>query len=77
MIKETGIYYSNSDVCGGHSPWKSTSEVTKATLDLARRGINVAGLSDKDVIRLYQENRPNSGDSLTAATPTPKGTPTF
>jgi len=81
MNKEKGIYYSISDVCGGSSPWKSSLEVTRVTLRLANKGINVAGLTEKEVLRLHEEDlaglRPmTSGDSLSTATATSNGTPT-
>ena len=76
--KEVDIYYSGSEVSGDTPSSKSGNELTKAALDLYRKGIDISGLSDEEVLQLHREERlPNSGDSLSAATATPNGTPTF
>ena len=38
------------------APWKSTKDVTHATLTLIAEGIKVAGKSDAEVLSLYQEH---------------------
>ena len=76
--KEVDIYYSGSEVSGDTPSSKSRNELTKAALALHRKGIDISGLSDEEVMRLHRKERHlNSGDSLGAATATPNGTPTF
>ncbi|MDP1722684.1 MAG: hypothetical protein Q8L37_05735 [Candidatus Gottesmanbacteria bacterium] len=46
-----------TDVCGS-GPWKNTdAEVIHAALWLANSGVNIAGLSDGEVLLTYQSVR--------------------
>lgn len=45
----------SKEVCGGHSPWKGRIEVVRATLDLWGRGIDVAGKSEEEVLRMQAD----------------------
>ena len=53
-LTKENICYAHSDVCGGGSPWKSNNEVTRATIRLSNRGVDIAGLSEQEVLERYQ-----------------------
>jgi len=44
-------------ICGGNSPWKSGAEVTRTTLRLANMGVNVAGLTEEEVLALARSSQ--------------------
>ncbi len=40
--------------CNGGSPWKGRADVVRAALALDRKGINVAGLTDQEVLEAHR-----------------------
>ncbi len=44
----------SAEICRDLSPWKSTPEVTRASLNLRGQGISIAGMSEQKVLALDQ-----------------------
>lgn len=64
------------EVCGGTSPWYGSERAINAALDLHRRGVDVTGLSEAELLQqqhaLYENGNNTSVQSQTHGSTTEK-----
>ena len=72
ISREIAGLYLAPDVCGGNAPWKSRLEVTRATLALHREGVDVAGLSEEEVLKIYDSRNNPQNQEKTGETQIPR-----
>jgi hypothetical protein len=48
------VKYMSKEICSGSSPWKCSAEVAKISLEVVRNGVDIAGLSEQTVRKVYE-----------------------